>query len=195
MSFRASQVCYGASMRSSTSSPLCSSLRFPSFLHTFREHPLYSRLFNIFRDTMQRNILQQLQDKTLLVFFLRRISCFKLNFGFRIPIVLSNFIHSFIHHGSTALWSVLASCSIFLVFFTQTVGLLGRVIRQSQGRYLHTGQHEHSKNPNTDTHALSGIRTNDPSIRMSEDYSCFRPRGHSDRLFFPSACRFSRWGQ
>jgi hypothetical protein len=30
--------------------------------------------------------------------------------------------------------------------FSQTVGLLGRVIRPSQGRYLHTGQHKHRIN-------------------------------------------------
>jgi hypothetical protein len=31
---------------------------------------------------------------------------------------------------------------------------------------------------NTDIHVLSGIRTHDPSVRVSEDSSCFRPRGH-----------------
>jgi hypothetical protein len=30
-------------------------------------------------------------------------------------------------------------------------------------------------------HALSGIRTHDPSVRASEDSSCIRPRGHCDR--------------
>jgi hypothetical protein len=29
----------------------------------------------------------------------------------------------------------------FVIFFTQTVGLLGRVISPSQGRYLHIEQH------------------------------------------------------
>jgi hypothetical protein len=33
----------------------------------------------------------------------------------------------------------------FLIY-TQSVGLLGRVISRSQGRYLHTGQHKHSIN-------------------------------------------------
>jgi hypothetical protein len=66
--------------------------------------------------------------------------------------------------------------------FTQTVGLLGRVISPSQGRYLHTGQHKHRLNAHTtNIHALSGIRTHDPSVRESEDSSCFRPRGHCDR--------------
>jgi hypothetical protein len=56
----------------------------------------------------------------------------------------------------------------FRNLFTQTVGLLGRVISPSQGRHLHTG-----------IHALSGIRTHDPSVRESEDSWYLRPRGHS----------------
>jgi hypothetical protein len=35
--------------------------------------------------------------------------------------------------------------------------------------------------PNTNIHALSGIRTHDPSVLVGEDISCFRPRGHCDR--------------
>jgi hypothetical protein len=34
---------------------------------------------------------------------------------------------------------------------------------------------------NADTHALSGIRTHDPSVPAKEDSSCLRPRGHCDR--------------
>jgi hypothetical protein len=49
--------------------------------------------------------------------------------------------------------------------------------------YLHTRQFKHRINAHTDIHALSGIRTQDPSVRDSEDSSCFRPRGHCDRLF------------
>jgi hypothetical protein len=30
-------------------------------------------------------------------------------------------------------------------------------------------------------HALSGIRTHDPSVRVSEDSSCLRRRGYCDR--------------
>jgi hypothetical protein len=33
----------------------------------------------------------------------------------------------------------------FVIFLTQTVGLLGRVISPSQSRYLHTGQHKQNK--------------------------------------------------
>jgi hypothetical protein len=59
----------------------------------------------------------------------------------------------------------------------QSLGLLGRGISASQGRYLHTGQHKH------DIHASSGIRTHDPSVRMGEEGSCLRPRNHCDRLY------------
>jgi hypothetical protein len=33
----------------------------------------------------------------------------------------------------------------FVIFFTQSVGLLGRGISPSQGRYLHTEQHKQEK--------------------------------------------------
>jgi hypothetical protein len=41
-------------------------------------------------------------------------------------------------------WSLLQFRNLF---FTQTVGLLERVISPSQGRYLHTGQHKHRLEP------------------------------------------------
>jgi hypothetical protein len=78
-------------------------------------------------------------------------------------------------------WALVSSLS-FLILFTQTVGLLGRVISPSQGLYLHTGQHKHRISAhNTDIHALSGIPTHDPSDRASEVGSCLRPRGHRGR--------------
>jgi hypothetical protein len=46
----------------------------------------------------------------------------------------------------------------------------------------YTGQHKHRIN--TNIHALSGIRTHDPSVREGEDISCLRPRGHCDRPRF-----------
>jgi hypothetical protein len=67
------------------------------------------------------------------------------------------------------------------LIYTQSVGLLGRGITPSQGRYLHTGQHKHRINAYTDIHALSGIRTHDPSVRASEYSTCLRPRCHCDR--------------
>jgi hypothetical protein len=48
-------------------------------------------------------------------------------------------------------------------------------ISQSQGHYLYKHR------INTNIHALSGIRTHDPSVRASEDSSCLRPHGHCDR--------------
>jgi hypothetical protein len=75
--------------------------------------------------------------------------------------------------GSTALMD-LGHFFSFLIY-TQSVGLLGRGISPSQGRYLHTEQHK-------DIHALSGIRTHDPSVRAGKDGSCLRPRGNCDRL-------------
>jgi hypothetical protein len=66
--------------------------------------------------------------------------------------------------------------------FSQTVGLLGRVISPSQGRYRHTGQHKHRINAYTpNIHALSGIRIHEPSVRASEDSWCLRPRSYCDR--------------
>jgi hypothetical protein len=63
--------------------------------------------------------------------------------------------------------------------YTQSVGLLGRGISPSQGHYLHT-EHKHRINKHTDIHALSGIRTHDPSVQAREDSSCLGPRGHCD---------------
>jgi hypothetical protein len=66
--------------------------------------------------------------------------------------------------------------------FSQTVGLLGRMISPSQCRYLNTRQHKQNKRIHTpNIHALSGVRTHDSSVRASEDSSCLRPRGHCNR--------------
>jgi hypothetical protein len=60
--------------------------------------------------------------------------------------------HSLIHSSmalqpSVGPWPLLQ----FRIIFTQTVGLLGRVISSSQGRYPHAGQHEHVENTHTQT--------------------------------------------
>jgi hypothetical protein len=63
---------------------------------------------------------------------------------------LSSFIHQWLYSplfGSGLIFS-------FVIFFTQSVGLLGRVISPSQGRYLHTGQYKHRINAHTDIHAF-----------------------------------------
>jgi hypothetical protein len=75
------------------------------------------------------------------------------------------------------LWPLLQ----FRNFFIHSVGLLGRVISSSQGRYLHTGQHKQRINAHTNIHALSGIRIQDPSFRAGKDRSCLRLRGHCGR--------------
>jgi hypothetical protein len=83
-------------------------------------------------------------------------------------VVFSTFIHSFFIH--QRLYSSLLGPGLFFSFviYTQSVGLLERVISALKGRYLHTGQHKHRINAHTDIHALSGFRTRDPSVRASD---------------------------
>jgi hypothetical protein len=69
----------------------------------------------------------------------------------------------FFSSGSTVIhWNLAAShIGGFLELFRHMVGLLGRVTSPSQGLYLHrTAQHRKTR---TNIHALSGIRTHDPS--------------------------------
>jgi hypothetical protein len=85
------------------------------------------------------------------------------------------------YYGSIALCWALATFSVFRSY-TQSVGLLGRGVSPLQGRYLHTEQHKHRINAHsTDIHALSVIRTHDPSVRVSEESSRLSPNGHCDR--------------
>jgi uncharacterized membrane protein len=79
----------------------------------------------------------------------------------------------------------------FVIFVTQTVGLLERVISPSQGLYLYTRQHKRRINAHTDIHALSGIRIQDPSVRAAEDSSYLKQRGHRDRQCFLYFSKFS----
>jgi hypothetical protein len=102
------------------------------------------------------------------------------------PAVPFSFIHSFIHSSMALQHFVGPGLSLnFVIIFTYTIWLLGRVISLSQGRYLHTGQHKHRINARTDIHALSGIRNHNHSVRASEDGSCLRPRDHCDSLAGP----------
>jgi hypothetical protein len=59
---------------------------------------------------------------------------------------------------------------------TQSVELLGRGISPSQGRYLQT-KNTNTEKTGTDIHALSGIRTHDPSVRASELFHAFHKKG------------------
>jgi hypothetical protein len=65
----------------------------------------------------------------------------------------------------------LAAFSVSYIY-TRSVRLLGRGISPSQIRYLHTEQHNHRIN--ADIHALSGIRTHNPSVRAAEDSSLLK---------------------
>jgi hypothetical protein len=57
----------------------------------------------------------------------------------------------------------------FLELFRHMVGFLGRVISPSQGPYLHrTTQHRKTR---TNIHALSGIRTHDPSNQPAKSHA------------------------
>jgi hypothetical protein len=89
------------------------------------------------------------------------------------------FIHSFIHQRLYCLLLGPRLFFSFIIFFTQTVGLLGGVISPLQGLCIHTGQYKHKINAYTDIHAFSEIRTHDPSFRAS----CLRSRGQHDRQY------------
>jgi hypothetical protein len=91
----------------------------------------------------------------------------------------------FFFNGFSSSFSAQASYSVPYSFFTdgrapwasdQPVArpLPKRRTTQTQNKRIHT--------PNI--HALSGIRTHDPSFRASEDSSCLRPRDHCDRHRF-----------
>jgi hypothetical protein len=76
-----------------------------------------------------------------------------------------SFIHSFIRQWLYSPLLVPGRFSSFVIFFTQTAGLLGQVINPPQGSYLHTGQHKHRTNVHTNIYASIAIRIHDPSRR------------------------------
>jgi hypothetical protein len=79
----------------------------------------------------------------------------------------------------------------------QSVGLLGRVISSSQGLYLYTNTKKKKTHTHTQTinlHALSGIRTDGPGFRASEDSASPRPLGYCDRLISPYCMLLFLWG-
>jgi hypothetical protein len=75
---------------------------------------------------------------------------------------------------------------VSLQFPRQSVGLLGREISPSKGRYI-TQDNTDTEHTHTNIHALSGIRTHNPSLQASEDISCLRPRGHRERPSYGSS--------
>jgi hypothetical protein len=91
---------------------------------------------------------------------------------------------SYLHyspHGTTAhIWALSSSVLKFIITHTiiHTVGLLDDWSVRRRGLYLHrTTQHINAK---TNIHALSGIRTRDPSNQAAN--TCALDRGHWDRL-------------
>jgi hypothetical protein len=76
--------------------------------------------------------------------------------------------------------------------FIQPVGLLGRGINPSQGRYVDTQDSTNKEQIHTDIHASTGIRTHDPSVRGGEDISCLTARPlWSALLLMGSICLFN----
>jgi hypothetical protein len=63
----------------------------------------------------------------------------------------------------------------------KTVGRTPWTGDQPVARPLPTQDSTNTEQRKTVIHALSGIRTYDPSVRASEDSSCFRPRGQCER--------------
>jgi hypothetical protein len=55
---------------------------------------------------------------------------------------------------------------------------------------VHIEEHKHKINAHTEIHALSGIRTHDPSFRGGEYSLCLRPRGRCDRHSARNALRY-----
>jgi hypothetical protein len=84
-------------------------------------------------------------------------------------------------------WALAAFTSFLIIY---TVGrTLAWGISPLQGLYLHT-ELTHTIQTSylhyiyiIDTHALSGIRTHDPSDQASKDGSCLRPQSHCDQPF------------
>jgi hypothetical protein len=93
------------------------------------------------------------------------------------------------------LYSPLLGLGGFFTFLTYTFSRpLWTGISPSQSRYLHTEQHKRGIK-NTDIHALSRIRTHDPSVRAREGNSWLRPLGHCDRQSTNAADRWMQYCQ
>jgi hypothetical protein len=54
---------------------------------------------------------------------------------------------------------------------------------QPIARSLPTQDNTNTEKMQTDIHALSGIRTHDPSAQASKDSSCLGLHGHCDKLY------------
>jgi hypothetical protein len=81
-------------------------------------------------------------------------------------------------------WPLIFSFMIIL----QTVGLLGRVISSSQGRYLNTGQHKHRINTYQTSIPCVG---SEPTIATSERAKTVHALDHSANVTGDKACMVS----
>jgi hypothetical protein len=91
-----------------------------------------------------------------------------------------SFFRSFINDTTALRWT-LASSSVSSSFLYRRQDSLDEWwARRKAATY--TQENTNRINAHTDTHALSEIRTHDPSIRASEDNSCLKLCGHCDRL-------------
>jgi hypothetical protein len=121
----------------------------------------------------------KVRNKFLINFWNRTILCVYPVFRMCLAAYL---IHSFIH-SSMALqpfvgpWPLLQFRNYFY-----TDGRTPWTSDQPVTRTLTTHRiTQHRINAHTDIHALSVIRTHDPSVRAGEDGSCLRPGGHCER--------------
>jgi hypothetical protein len=80
-------------------------------------------------------------------------------------------------------WFPLAFC---MIVFRHTVGLLWTSDQPVAETSTYTGQHN-TETQETNIHALSGIRTRDPSNQAAADLR-LRPRGYRGRLFGTILC-------
>jgi hypothetical protein len=79
----------------------------------------------------------------------------------------------------------------FVIFFTQMVGLLERVISPSQGRYLHTGQYKHRINVHTDIMPWVVFEATIPAFERAKTIHALRLHGHRDRQRGPTCTTIS----
>jgi hypothetical protein len=78
------------------------------------------------------------------------------------------------------LYSPCGPWPLFLFLNLHTVGRTPWTGDFPVARPLPAHRTTQTESTQADTHALSGIRTHDPSVRVGEDGSCLRPRGHRE---------------
>jgi hypothetical protein len=93
-----------------------------------------------------------------------------------------------------ALQSFVGPWPLFSFLILYTVSRTPWTGDQSVARPLPTHRTTQTEKTHTGIHAVSGIRTYDPSVRASEDSSCFGPRGHRDRQGYNQKIYFI-WGK